>query len=107
LAKKRFPGMPNSLDALCRRFDIDLSERSTHNAVLDVKLLAKVYLELRGGRQPGLTLASNTTGPVLVTEARGERTPRPIAVPAEAEAAHAAFLAKLKDPLWRKLESLS
>lgn len=107
LAKKRFPGMPNSLDALCRRFDIDLSERSTHNALLDVKLLAKVYLELRGGRQPGLTLASNTTGPVLVTEARGERTPRPIAVPAEAEAAHAAFLAKLKDPLWRKLESLS
>jgi hypothetical protein len=44
---------------------------------------------------------------VLVTEARGERTPRPIAVPAEAEAAHAAFLAKLKDPLWLKLESLS
>jgi len=107
LAKKRFPGMPNSLDALCRRFDIDLSERSTHNALLDVKLLAKVYLELRGGRQPGLTLASNSTGPVLVTEARGERTPRPIEVPAEAEAAHAAFLAKLKDPLWLKLESLS
>jgi DNA polymerase-3 subunit epsilon len=103
LAKKRFPGMPNSLDALCRRFDIDLSERTTHNALLDVKLLAKVYLELRGGRQPGLTLASNNTGPVLVTEARVSRSLRPIAVPPEAEAAHAAFLTKLKDPLWQKL----
>jgi len=103
LAKTRFPGMPNSLDALCRRFDIDLSERTTHNALLDVKLLAKVYLELRGGRQPGLTLASNNTGPVLATEARGERTPRPILVPPEAQAAHAAFLGKLQDPLWLKL----
>ena len=103
LAKTRFPGMPNSLDALCRRFDIDLSERTTHNALLDVKLLAKVYLELRGGRQPGLTLASNNTGPVLATEARGERTPRPILVPPEAQAAHAAFMGKLQDPLWLKL----
>ena len=103
LAKTRFPGMPNSLDALCRRFDIDLSERTTHNALLDVKLLAKVYLELRGGRQPGLTLASNNTGPVLATEARGERTPRPILVPPEAQTAHAAFLGKLQDPLWLKL----
>lgn len=105
LAKKRFPGMPNSLDALCRRFDIDLSERTTHNALLDVKLLAKVYLELRGGRQPGLTLASNNTGPILVTEERRARTPRPILVPAEAEAAHAAFLTRLKDPLWLKLQA--
>ena len=102
LAKKRFPGMPNSLDALCRRFDVDLSERTTHNALLDVKLLAKVYLELRGGRQPGLTLASNETGPVLVTEARTARSERPILVPPEAEAAHLEFLKKLKDPMWLK-----
>jgi len=49
LAKQRFPGMPNSLDALCRRFSIDLSERTTHNALLDCKLLAEVYIELTGG----------------------------------------------------------
>ena len=54
LAKTRFPGMPNSLDALCRRFSIDLSARTTHNALLDCRLLAEVYVELTGGRQRGL-----------------------------------------------------
>ena len=57
LAKARYPGMPNSLDALCRRLGIDLSERTTHNALLDCKLLAEVYVELTGGRQRGLSLA--------------------------------------------------
>ena len=103
LAKKRFPGMPNSLDALCRRFEIDLSERTTHNALLDVRLLAQVYLELNGGRQQGLGLGgSGGNGPALATEARRERTPRPITVPPEREAAHATFLDKIKDPLWRR-----
>ena len=58
LAKARFPGMPNSLDALCRRFAIDLSARTTHNALLDCRLLADVYVELTGGRQRGLSLAA-------------------------------------------------
>ena len=57
LAKARFPGMPNSLDALCRRFSINRSARTTHNALLDCELLAKVYLELTGGRQRGLSMA--------------------------------------------------
>lgn len=104
LAKGRFPGMPNSLDALCRRYAIDLSERTTHNALLDVRLLARVYLELRGGRQPGLVLASNSAGPSLATEARQARAPRPIMVPEERAAAHAAFLGKLKNPLWAAIE---
>ena len=56
LAKARFPGLPNSLDALCRRFAIDLSARTTHNALLDCRLLAEVYVELTGGRQRGLSL---------------------------------------------------
>ena len=104
LAKKRFPGMPNSLDALCRRYAIDLSARTTHNALLDVRLLAQVYLELRGGRQPGLVLASNNAaGPALVTEARQDRVARPILVPEDRAAAHAAFLVKLKNPLWPSL----
>lgn len=104
LAKKRFPGMPNSLDALCRRFDVDLSERTTHNALLDVKLLAQVYLELRGGRQPGLTLMSNGATEVLVTEERQERSLLPIMVPPEREEAHKAFLGKLKNPIWLREE---
>ena len=58
LAKTRFPGLPNSLDALCRRFSIDLSARTTHNALLDCRLLAEVYVELTGGRQRGLSLAA-------------------------------------------------
>lgn len=60
LAKARFPGMPNSLDALCRRFGIDLAERTTHNALLDCRLLAEVYVELTGGRQRGLELAADS-----------------------------------------------
>ena len=104
LAKRRFPGMPNSLDALCRRFTIDLSARTTHNALLDVRLLAQVYLELRGGRQPGLVLASNNAGPQLVTEVRQERTARPIQLPPERAAAHALFLTKLKNPSWWQVD---
>ena len=101
LAKVRFPGMPNSLDALCRRFSIDLSARTTHNALLDCKLLAEVYVELTGGRQRGLSLAAqDSRGPVTVYTHTGPRTPRPI-VPTEAElVAHAAFLSRLKEPVW-------
>ncbi len=101
LAKARFPGMPNSLDALCRRFDIDLSARTTHNALLDCRLLAEVYVELTGGRQRGLSLATaKTPVAVAVYTHTGPRAPRPI-IPGEAElAAHAALLARLKDPVW-------
>ena len=104
IAKRRYPGLPNSLDALCRRLGVDNSMRTSHNALLDVKLLAEVYLQLMGGKQPGFELAAPTrkpAGPVVV-EAAGPvtRTPRVIQ-PSEAElAAHAAFVAKLKDPIW-------
>lgn len=101
LAKTRFPGMPNSLDALCRRFAIDLSARTTHNALLDCRLLAEVYVELTGGRQRGLSLMAEKAAPTLVVYAHAStRSPRPV-VPSVAElAAHAAFVARLKDPLW-------
>ncbi len=103
MAKQRFPGMPNSLDALCRRFGIDLSERATHNALLDCKLLAEVYIELTGGRQRGLSLAAQRAEiPVASYQAQTTRVARPITpTPAELEA-HAAFLATLKEPLWLK-----
>ena len=101
LAKERYPGMPNSLDSLCRRLGVDNSMRDSHNALLDVKLLAQVYLELMGGRQPGFVLALNMGGPAVVLDGlSAPRTPRPI-VPSETELeSHAAFLKKLKEPLW-------
>jgi DNA polymerase-3 subunit epsilon len=101
LAKARFPGMPNSLNALCNRFAIDLSARTTHNALLDCRLLADVYVELTGGRQRGLLLGAGPQGEPFTTYAStGPRTPRPI-VPSETQlAAHAAFVARLKDPVW-------
>jgi DNA polymerase-3 subunit epsilon len=102
LAKARFPGMPNSLDALCRRFGIDLTERTSHNALLDCRLLAEVYVELTGGRQRGFSLDDGEQGnlQVVAYAATGARTPRPI-VPSAAElAAHAAFIARLKEPIW-------
>jgi DNA polymerase-3 subunit epsilon len=93
--------MPNSLDALCRRFAIDLSARTTHNALLDCRLLADVYVELTGGRQRGLSLAADEAAAAIVVYThQSERTPRPI-VPSEDElTAHAAFIARLKDPVW-------
>ncbi|HEY1932779.1 MAG TPA: DNA polymerase III subunit epsilon [Acetobacteraceae bacterium] len=101
LAKARFPGMPNNLDALCRRFDIDLSARTTHNALLDCKLLAEVYVELTGGRQRGLSLAAQSiVVPVAAYAITGPRVPHPI-VPSAAELeAHAAMVARMKDPVW-------
>ena len=102
LAKQRFPGMPNSLDALCRRFDIDLSARTTHNALLDCKLLADVYVELTGGRQRGLLLASDRgRSPVAVYTHTADRTPRLFQPSAAELEAHAAFVGKIKDPVWQ------
>jgi DNA polymerase-3 subunit epsilon len=101
LAKVRFPGMPNSLDALCRRFAIDLSARTTHNALLDCRLLADVYLELTGGRQRGLSLTTAKTATELVVYTyEGNRIPRSIVPSPDELAAHAAFLSDLRDPVW-------
>jgi DNA polymerase-3 subunit epsilon len=101
LAKSLFPGLPNTLDALCRRFAIDLSERGTHNALLDCRLLAAVYLELTGGRQRGLALERVQGTRIAHLAEASERTPR-LVVPTTAERArHAAFVARLKAPLWQ------
>ncbi len=101
IARARYPGLPNSLDALCRRFDIDLSARTTHNALLDCRLLAEVYVELTGGRQRGLDLAAASIARNTFNhDAAKPRTSRLIEPSAEELAAHAAFIAKLKNPLW-------
>ena len=103
LARRKIPpGASASLDALCARFNVDTSERALHGALKDALLLAEVYLELIGGRQPGLTFAGARTGRANEpAAARAARPPRAHA-PTEAEmAAHAAFIAKLKDPIWK------
>jgi DNA polymerase-3 subunit epsilon len=104
LARRKYPGLPASLDALCKRFSIDLGAREKHGALVDARLLADVYLELTGGRQATLVLARMTatavTAETAIAAAPLVRTLR-VVDPSEAElAAHAALIAKLKDAIW-------
>ncbi|HVC53275.1 MAG TPA: DNA polymerase III subunit epsilon [Stellaceae bacterium] len=106
LARRRFPGAPGSLDALCRRFAIDLSGREKHGAEIDCGLLAEVYIELLGGRQPGLDFAA--AGAAVATAVAGPvpgpaRPPRHHAATDEELAAHAAMLAAITAPLWMQI----
>ncbi len=101
LAKSLFPGTTNTLDALCRRFAINLAERSNHNALLDCRLLAAVYIELTGGRQRGLALKRAVGAPPAHVTGTRDHTPRRIVPNAAEQARHAAFVARLKAPLWR------
>lgn len=98
VARYRFPGSPASLDALCRRFAIDLSGRVEHGAEIDCNLLAAVYLELLGGRQPGLDFVLPEA--LAADVARVARVPRPHQPSAEELAAHLAMLKTISEPLW-------
>jgi len=105
MARTRFPGAQASLDALCRRFNIDNSSRTRHGALLDAELLAEVYVELIGGRQHGLALVAGDNATIERGPRKGERparAPRPHAASAAEQAAHAAFLEQLTDPIWKK-----
>ena len=104
MAKARYPGMPNNLDALCRRLGVDNSMRSNHNAILDCQLLAQVYLEMMGGKQPGLELAAKSAARIVTLDVeKVERAALLIAPPAEVLVAHEAFIkAKIKDAIWLK-----
>jgi len=102
MAREKFPGAPASLDALCRRFDIDNSARSLHGALLDAQLLAEVYLELIGGRQPGLELKADKAKSDARAGSAERREPRPHGAGDEELAAHRAFLEKIDDPVWRR-----
>ena len=112
MARQKFPGSPATLDALCRRFGIDNSNRTLHGALLDSEILAEVYLELIGGRQPDFALGSakqsKTSGGG--DEADWRPFPRPAPLPPriskEEAAAHQAFVDKLGDgALWNKLSN--
>ncbi len=105
IARKKFPGAPASLDALCRRFGIDNSARTLHGALLDSEILAEVYLELIGGRQPdfGLVQTGGRSDAGDAGDWRPQPRPEPLAPRiTEAEAAaHGAFIARLGEKaLW-------
>jgi len=117
MARKKFPGAQANLDALCRRFEIDNSHRDLHGALVDADLLANVYVELLGGRQPGLSLGADTKNAPAAAATNAEhafamlqvdsdkrpvRPIRPHAPSAGETAAHDVFLTKLKDPIWLK-----
>ncbi|HHL22335.1 MAG TPA: DNA polymerase III subunit epsilon [Aliiroseovarius sp.] len=108
VARQKFPGSPASLDALCRRFGIDNSSRELHGALLDSEILAEVYLELVGGRQPGLVLQAGNRGTRAMQEGGWRPYARPKQLPPrlspEEARAHAAFVDAMgEDALWRKL----
>jgi len=107
IAQQRFPRQKVNLDSLCKRFGIDNANRVYHGALLDAELLAAVYLELIGGREPGFELASQTKAVQKRTGAQQRsqkvRVARPHAALAEELVAHEALLDGLKDPLWRRL----
>lgn len=107
IARRRFPGSPASLDALCRRFGIDNSSRTLHGALLDSEILAEVYLELIGGRQPDFGLSTNAEERAAPTrdDVQWRPGPRPTPLPQrlteKEKAAHAAFVSQLENGgLW-------
>lgn len=110
MARKKFPGAQANLDALCKRFGIDNSNRELHGALLDARLLAEVYLELMGGRQTGFGLDTEPQtderqpdggGDVIALETRQKREPRTFQPSAEELARHETFIESLTDPIWK------
>ena len=107
ISRKKFPGSPANLDALCRRFDIDLSIRKKHGALIDTKLLAKVYLELKGGQQPNLNLNSAKEEKTVVKLKNFKKEildKRKFNLSKEEEDLHKEFIKKIKAPIWNKFK---
>ncbi len=111
IARRKFPGSPASLDALCRRFGIDNSARTLHGALLDAQILAEVYLELIGGRQPDFGLSHSPQGDTASGSEPGRQTapqrPALLAprITSEEAAAHRAFIEALgPDALWHRFD---
>lgn len=108
IAKKRYPGAPASLDALCKRFDIGLESRTLHGALLDSQLLAEVYLELRGGRARSFDFSDGTDHGDGARFRSARQRPEPLAslVTAEEAEQHAAFIAEMgENALWARFQN--
>lgn len=111
IARRKFPGSPASLDALCRRFGINSFERTLHGALLDSEILAEVYLELIGGRQPDFGLSSDVTKTKTAALSHSSTAdvlkrpaPLPSRVTSSEKEAHTAFIEALgQGALWKKL----
>ena len=104
IARTRYPGASASLDDLCRRFGVDNTSRTLHGALLDSSLLAEVYIDLIGAREPGFDLAARDTGPVVQAQRRDKvvRPARPHAPSTVELAAHETLVTRLDDPIWQK-----
>lgn len=109
IARKKFPGSPANLDALCRRFHIDNTSRTLHGALLDSELLAEVYLELLGGRQRNLMGGLDTDSDKkekseekIIKVERIYREPRTFKLSDEEKQAHEAMLEDIKEPIWKE-----
>ena len=114
MARRKFPGAQANLNALCRRFEIDNSHRDLHGALVDADLLASVYIELLGGRQPNLSLEPESVskpseksvaaeaGQGFTLQADPSRFDRPHEASESEKAAHAAFIEGFKDPIWNR-----
>lgn len=109
MARQKFPGSPASLDALCKRFNVDNSSRTLHGALLDSEILADVYLELLGGRQTGLILDDYSSGDQNQIQAldkkskKQKREPRIFDVSEDELLAHSAMIDDLGEAaLWKK-----
>lgn len=106
MARKKYPGSSVSLDSLCRRFNIDNSSRTSHGALLDSELLAKVYFELIGGSQPGLSLdVQSVNRSVPISSVSTLKYPLRTFFPSPEELkAHEEFLNTIDNPIWRRSE---
>ncbi len=110
IARRRFPGSPASLDALCRRFSVDNSNRTLHGALLDSQILAEVYLELIGGRQPDFALAARPVAPAAgQVDVAWRPRPRPSKLPSrlsdDEAAAHTKFVSDMGEKaIWHRFD---
>ncbi|MDR0678484.1 MAG: DNA polymerase III subunit epsilon [Holosporaceae bacterium] len=103
ITRKKFPGMPANLDALCKKFEIDLSSRVVHGALVDCKLLSEVYINLLGGRQSGLSFTTEASGDMRSLQ-RNRRVYEIRHFPPSQEeiSRHKEFLKSLNSPLWNE-----
>tara|TARA_B100000686_G_C16616117_1_gene876548 strand:- start:199 stop:900 length:702 start_codon:yes stop_codon:yes gene_type:complete len=104
IAREKFPGAQASLDALCKRFNIDNTQRVKHGALLDAELLSEVYIELLGGRQTAFVLSEDTFNSHKIENTNKEWKYRKFSISEEEKKAHDMMLSQIKNPLWMSIK---